>query len=385
MIFIDEKGYEQAKDHYMNLKKKMLDQVMKKTKKDDLLQLSKEDLSMAILQNTTNYWQANALGTEQLDMIETVVNDLILYDDNGTLSDTKKVLKSIEDKVKSLNGDEKEQLSYLKKLLKEEQDLIFKTIGFDKKFLQQWIQETTASTETSDIINQLSSYLVRFLYGQLNKSFKSIHRTKYALSLAGFYKEAMEYEVLHKALSNTINVFHAGSKNTELDILITNLDNLDDALLKNTTLNKTLYNLDNALDESLKSLYQSIDWFGEQVKSWRLSSHQDVYKIGNRAELYQQFLTEEKSTVSYNTLSSAKFLARFKNILLSLGPANVLFSSGSLRQWTCDFIADFRAANYYLAFGRSSNDKPLTQTVVLEQAYTAARKEVRARFRQNLT
>jgi hypothetical protein len=47
--------------------------------------------------------------------------------------------------------------------------------------------------------------------------------------LGGFYKEAAEYEILERKFRKMMNVFHAGSKNTELDIIITTLDNMEAA------------------------------------------------------------------------------------------------------------------------------------------------------------
>jgi hypothetical protein len=60
------------------------------------------------------------------------------------------------------------------------------------------------------------------------------------MSLSGFYKEATEYEVLSKHFGKALNTYHAGSKNTELDIIITSLNNLEKALGGNTEITKLI-------------------------------------------------------------------------------------------------------------------------------------------------
>jgi hypothetical protein len=90
-------------------------------------------------------------------------------------------------------------------------------------------------------------------------------------------------------------------------------------------------------------------------------------------------LEERKVSEDYSSLNSARFLARFKNILLALGPANVLFSSNGYRQWMCDFIHDFRQKGYLLAFARKNNSSSLTKEVVLERYFTN-KGNIRKRF-----
>jgi hypothetical protein len=100
------------------------------------------------------------------------------------------------------------------------------------------------------------------------------------MSLAGFYKEAAEYKVLSEHLTKSLNVYHAGSKNTELDIIITSLDSIEAALTGNTSISTDI-TVGNYKDIS-DALIKQIEWFGEQVKSWGLKSKMNSYHIGSR-------------------------------------------------------------------------------------------------------
>jgi hypothetical protein len=58
------------------------------------------------------------------------------------------------------------------------------------------------------------------------------------MSLGGYYKELHEYEALEKVLNNFLNVYHTGGtkmggRDTEMDIFISTLDNLENGLTQN--------------------------------------------------------------------------------------------------------------------------------------------------------
>ena len=67
---------------------------------------------------------------------------------------------------------------------------------------------------------------------------------------------------------------------------------------------------------------------------------------------------------NYITLKeNLAFMAQYKNIIEALGPATLLYSSGAGRQWTYEFIRDFRNRNYYLLFAYGRNG--ITSTIEL--------------------
>lgn len=369
-------GYTNAYKYYKALKDKMLDQVVTNIQLNGLLKggydSMKSEVETNILSNVSSYWEGRSAALDALDAMEEYVKQMIA---NQDISGVRNLMQELTSQASAKNGEITQQTQALKAALKANQTLIFSQLGIDQSILLNAIKTTTG--DTTDILNQLSSYFIRYLYNQLFAQFQISSRFKYEMALAGFYKEATEYEVLSEHLSKVINVFHAGSHNTELDIIITSLDNMEAALEGNTSITKIITAGD--FSDIEQDLVSKIEWFGEQVKSWSLNSNQKTYHIGNRADLFKAYLTEKGVNEDYSTADSARFLARFENILLALGPTNVLFSSNNNRQWMCDFIFDFRMKNYFLAFGRSTDKSPLTPAVNLEQYFTE-KKNIRKRF-----
>lgn len=369
-------GYTQAYQYYKSLKERMIDQIVMNTQLNGEIQSGyaqlKESLETDILTETSSHFEGRSEAMDALDAMELLVGDMIL---NQDISGVQALMQNLTNKASEAEGGISKQIQMLKNELKVNQAEIFAMLGIDRTFLMNMISAVPG--DTTDIANQLSSYFVRYLYSQLFTQFQIVSKFKYIMSLAGFYKEATEYEVLSRHLANRINVFHAGSKNTELDIIITALDSVEDALSGNSTITKVISA--GEFTDVQKDLIEKIDWFGEQVKSWSLNSKQPTYHIGNRAQLFAAYLAEKGVNEDYSTADSARFLARFENILLALGPSNVLFSSNNNRQWMCDFIFDFRMKNYFLAFGRASDKSPLTPAVNLEQYFTE-KKNIRKRF-----
>lgn len=374
---LGETGYLSAQQHYRNLKNKMLNEFTLRLKLDQRLQnvyrVQQADMEANILSEASSHSKSFGKAAEALDSMEMLVGDIIL---NNDVSGLRNLFNEMTTRALDSNKNIEEQRKNLKTELKQSQTAIFQQIGIDKSFFNQVVTSTT-SGDVTDIVNQLTSYFTRRLYDSIMTQFQLTVRYKYLMSLSGFYKEATEYEVLSKHFGKALNVFHAGSKNTELDVIITSLDNLETALSGNTEITKQLYAGD--FTDLSKDLINQINWFGEQVKSWNLNSQQTTYHIGNRNQLFQSYLAEKGVKEDWSTADSARFLARFENILLALGPSNVLFSSNGARQWTCDFIKDFREKNYYLVFGRKSNKTPLTASVDLE-AYLTEKKQIRKRF-----
>ena len=167
-----------------------------------------------------------------------------------------------------------------------------------------------------------------------------------------------------------------GAKNIEIDNVITNLQSIDAVMQGNEEVVE-LINLSQGMEGLEEELLKKIDWYGQQVKSWNLSANSMVYKIGSRSALFQAYTSGGGNL--YSTIESARFLAKFENILLSLGPSNVLFSAGSQRYFMCNFIKEFREKQYVLTFSKEGENELLTHTVALE-SYVTLKGNMRKRF-----
>lgn len=369
-------GYEQAQEYYARLKDKMLDEMVLKMKMDPLLQAAPNQLRDRVeaeIQSYATNWDDNrSKALRSLEKVEVAVAKIIEKQDMSGLTN---LMQQLQKEAEANSNDQKTYIRQLKDSLKKHQSYIIQQVLTDHQFFNNIIATTTA--DTTDIQNQLSSYFVRYLYTQLMQSQEISGRIQYELSLGGFYKEAAEYEILERKFRKMMNVFHAGSKNTELDIIITTLDNMEAAFQGNESVTKIISMGD--FNDLGQDLIQQITWYGEQVKSWSLNANTNIHSIGNRQALFQAYLDERNVTQDYDTVASALFLGRFKNILLALGPTNVLFSSGGQRQWMSDFIADMRAKSFVLVFGRPNDKSPLTAKVNIERVMTL-KGNIRNRF-----
>lgn len=383
---INTSGYDLAMQHYRSLKDKMLDQITQSAK----VQMTQQgynafidNVENLILQNASDWGEGYKAADTTLNKIENAVAEII---ESGQVTEVKTLLEEIRKEIDEKESELKDAQQTFKSKLNANKNAIFTKLSIDNKFIERMLDLTNTSGDTSDIVAQASSYFIRYLYANLfdEKSFAERSRFKYAMSLGGYYKELHEYEALEKILNNFISVHHAGGtkikgKDTEMDIVITTLQDLKTGLTQSVTLNETISALQEppGAQDLMANLIEQIETFGEQVKSKRLGAS-DQFEIGNRATLYSQFLSEGGN--QYSSLQALHFLARYKNIILSLGAQNVLFSSNGKRQWMVDFIEDFRRQAYLLAFMRDNNKSPLSEKVGLEQLYTKSRSAIKSRF-----
>ena len=375
---IPQDGYDSAIVHYTNLKNKMLDQFAERSKnnlkKNGLIENINNNIEEELFKETSSTQDAWNESYQMLNRIEDVVGDMIV---TGKTNGVQHLINTLKSEINKNNQDIKSQQKKIKKSLRDNQDNIFKELKIKKTFFKNLIN-SVQGVDTIDIERQLSSYFVRYLYARLEQEDITGSKFYNTLVLAGFYKESIEYELLHKKLNNVFNIIHAGPKDSEMDILITSLNNVDKIFNENEQLNKELSALPSNIDilDLKNNLFKQIDWYGEQVKSWSLGSG-DALHIGNRADLYNKYLNEGGNPMS--SLQGAIFLSHFQNILRALGPANVLFSSNKSRQWMCDFIQNFRKQRYTLAFERKNNNEALNSSIVLERFLTD-KQNIRQRY-----
>lgn len=369
-------GYSSAINYYTKLKERLLNQITNEAKDKLGKKAYKElvnNIENDILQNASQWGESFVSAQQTLSNIENAVKVLI---ENNDMTGVRQVLSEIQQKINEKKGKIKDDQQYLKTSLRNNQEAIFNALGIDNNFIINLLSTNNTTGDINALANQAKSYFVRYLYGALfdNLQFAEGSRFKYSMSMGGFYKELAEYEALEKIINNFINVYHGGDikiggKDTELDIVISMLGDVESSLQQSAQVTEYITALQEppgTLDIE-SELIHKIDVFGEQVKSRSLGSSNE-FGIGNRAELYAKFSSEGANL--YSSLQALHFLARLKNILLSLGATNVLFSSNGKRQWMADFISDFRQRGYFLTFHRDTNKSKLDNKVVLEQYYT---------------
>lgn len=393
-IGINDKGYSDAVRHYSLLKERMIKQIIENTKQSaeikNFAYKLNQDLSRDLF-NKINSKEKNESGEkkragELMKYVDGLVEQTLVGSPANVQDKLKTIVTDIQEKKVRKNTKDLNRL-YLNRI-KSQQKNILNSVNI-KSFLPPNM-EKFSNGATTDITNQVSSYftraLVKRLWNEQMFSGLDIHRESYINSLSGFYKEDADYNLYLKffeKVGSKLKVYHTGGETvsissgkkvqTELDILVTKINNLQEALQRNETFKERLLTLRNEdIADLQKHLLNQINWFGTQTKSWSLDTGFKSYGIGQRSALYSDFTSE--SGVARNNgkpvsqLQSIQYLARVRNIMLALGPANAIFSTGEGRMWTADFISKFRELNYYLAFNKHS-DK-LTSYVILKRMYS---------------
>ena len=383
-ILINFNDYDKAQGYYLKLKNKMIDNIFRsnqiKLTVNQTTAEAKEALETAIIssdkatQSQSSFSKANKLFKDIEEKIARMI-------ETESLEPIRTLIMEIDNQVGTSEKTAEEKLKQLKKLLKENQEKVLKSVCMTRQVFEDMIRTSVGDGDISDITNHAISYFTNFLYLQLSKSnILYINTFARKLSVAGFYHEAGEYEALKRKLQGLmgIKVMPVGAKKTELDNVITFLDNIDSVMEGNESLH---YIIDSGNYTDLEQeLLQQIQWYGQQVKSWNLDKGMPTYKIGSRKSLWDRYLEENNS--KYNTLQSAQFLSRFENILQALGPSNVLFTAGQNRYFMNDFIKSFREKKYVLVFYRKNLEEPMSQEIALE-SYLTARNQLRKKFASN--
>lgn len=381
---IDASGYKSAQKYYGDLKAKLIRQSVNRVKREGIHKTYKkinEEIEKEVLNGINNSQEMIEEAEKLLMQVEEIGNKILL--DENIKSHVSNIVNKIRNKKVNSNRTKKNNERIYLDRLKRDQKIIFEQIN-KADFLQKCNLPT--SGDTKDIENQISSYLVRYLYQQIVGNNLNINKQNYINSLKGYYQEISDYGILDKYFSNVnMNTFHTGgvgisskanNKNTidtELDLIVSKIDNVEKILIRNENLKQDISALSNLEFQELdKEFIKRIEWFGEQTKAWNLKTNKFLYPIGNRANLLSTFLKTSEAQVengkSYQALQGIQFLAQYKNILLALGPTNVIMGTGGKRMWMADFIQIFREMNYLLAFSGGSKN-PLTNHIILTRLY----------------
>lgn len=353
--------YESASHYYSQLKNKMINEMVLSAKIDKKIANASNDLRQhfehMLSQNVNNQQSRNAAEQLVQNVDEAVVQ--VLESNNKSLMN--KTLRDITSRIKRTGGFKESYINRIRNKLKKDAGLIMSDPAFGgHKAMRQLLGSINGSTVT-EIKSQLISYYLIKLYTVINNWKTNPEIASYINSLSGYFVEESELQELQKAFSKIIpsmNVTPLGGENLEIDILISNINNVKEAFNQQY---QGAYSILLQSPNIQTDLLNAINVYGEQVKSWTFDKGGFAQKsIGSRHELRAGLDPQEQSS-----LVGMYYLSKYRNILFALGPQNVLFRTGSNRYWTCDFIKTFRKQNYLLSFARGKGI--LSNSVVLEQ------------------
>lgn len=354
---IPQSGYNTAIQYYKSLKNQFENslEVVVETNIGNLIMRDTKQLIEAIA-NKLNNGIDSSDGATSFEILNEIFSDFAMSDEISNLREL--ALQIIREKEKEIDVSEaKSRNDFIQWY---EQDL--RTGGDFDNYLQSVLKRVinTSSrnlqSETLQAIVDRANQMFRIAISAYLQNRQEYKLTGFpSITMQGFIREQLELNALQKIFANTnLNVQHGGvktvgGKETEFDIILSFLNNMD-------TLDTQIQGTKQLLLDPHSMIHQllpQIQHYGEQVKSFNIHTQKIVkgrmagLRISDNATLQQQL--SSKAQNNYVTLTqNLKFMAQSKNIIQSFGPATVLFSSGAGRQWTFEFIQDFRENNYYL-------------------------------------
>lgn len=336
--------YESAQQHYNKLKKQMLNTLINNTTIENL---TEEQMADLVLQ-TENQYNTGNLSSETNRLLEKF--EKVLLDNRDDYSS---YLQEIDQAIQ--RGEKKAIIAAkegLKQALKENQRFI----------LQEALKTSTiariSANDYATVFSQMRSILVYSLMS--NKNIQMYRQS--AIRIGGFVKEVGELKALRKRFSSSqfqskaIQTFLVGDfkstttkKDTPLDLIITTLSDVEIAFNQAERITENIEQYING-----QASYENINVFGEQSKSWNLTSRTRFYEIGFRKNLLDSYKSIHSK--DYKDVENAiNYLAQVQNTLQVFGPLNVLFSTGNQRWWMDDFIKEISQRGLQVIFKSSEN------------------------------
>lgn len=260
--------------------------------------------------------------------------------------------KDAKSQIKQIKKDYKQSGEKVKKKAEQQATLLGESLLSDEE-LKEIIAtslsrlQVGSSFSADDILTQLKGYRLRYLTRSKAKK-RVINITK------GYYQEALIY----KAFSTLIDT---------LDINLTVLDTGGIKVDGKDTLYDTYLRFFNNLDKCQfsKIVSENLDiGYGLQSKSWKIplqsnSSEWSVLKnkygfgLGSRDQLLSMSGLKGEPFHENTWLRGVQFLEQ--NAVAAIGKNQVGFVVPKGFIWTADLITNFRANQYYLAFGKSKD------------------------------
>lgn len=199
-----------------------------------------------------------------------------------------------------------------------------------------------AGFSIEDIVNQVRSYRNKIILTRTNTSAAS-----YIRSTKGYYREALVYQAFAKLMDHldTMPVIAAGAikdksgKDTLYDTYIGFLKDASKGF-------SALINEQVDVGYGLQSKSWSAPWESENIGYFNAKYG---FSIGSRADLLARSGLGESMSNPYSWVKGVMFLEQCATE--AIGENQLGFITGKNFYWTADLIANFRAMNYFLAFG----------------------------------
>ena len=389
-----EAGYKSAQLYYGQLKQKFITQLQNSltVSAQQLLRETEVKIEDLIVQGGNQIKNTKSVRDEKLNKILNDFAAQLMRDANvsATLAKAKKEIEELP------RDNKKDQLKQKEKIISSTHTIL--TSQITPKILRQKFITAIGNHNLGTNIEERYDALIDRVYQFLHYFIKSnlLGNTSYSIygipqiTLGGLIAEDLEYQNLLK-IFNSATVTPGGTKkitnragktvSTELDNIISNLEFIQANFQKQYSAQQEILG-SNYINS--QQLLNTIQYFGEQIKTFNLSKGRvnQGHLIGERESLG----AEARSKGVYSVYDNIRFMGRYKSIIQAFGAANVLFSSGQGRQWTDEFIEDFRNQGYYLMLQYQNKNKKmvLTNKVILDYPLNKSGKKYKAYRRVKL-
>ena len=332
--------YQEAIEHYKQLREKLIDQIQELRYSKQLENISNAEIEKML---TTAGQKVEENTTKQLrDVSKRYLEDLVKWVDNqfSKNNDFGKIIKEMGQEL----AEKKKKVSQysFNKIVKQKQQEILAIINQEtdeKSILYSIVKNKQLITDPNyqSVASYLTSYLMRVIRwraetGKIYISDKDISR------LAGYEKEVVELELFK-------NLFEQLGLGDYSPQLIAKENTITDILLPFEKINGVVADASEQIE---------LTSFGIQSKLKAINfSESSFFKVSHQSALskaFNQIKSEERGWNKYQWTAGVAFLAQKANILQSLGENNVLFLSGQEAYFMDSFIKQFRANSKYLAF-----------------------------------
>lgn len=375
-------GYDAAIEHYANLKRKMFDQIavnqslINGNYYEEVEKLLQQELS-ELYDGTSQ--RLSSLSYKSLSTIQQMVKDVFDGTDSGILTSFANELNNLENNKNMKQHERRQEIERIRQNILN---------YFGKENIQKIAQEAlnNYSGNSGDfgvIYSFLYSFLINTIKWYTSSNTQQLFINKNALTtLMGYYKEIIEVKLLQELFAKMksqsvtkqqINVDLVAGKNTINDIIFSFLTPFKAQQI--------------AVAENISAVGEAYEQqLGAQIKTRDIQNVKTEFmKISHQSELSKQFNLNMISSAGrfskYSWSCGVAFLGQTENILQSLGINNVMFISGATRDFTDNFIRNFRSKNMYLAFEFDAQHKATSQVGLQRYVENRGKNQILARFR----
>lgn len=375
-------GYDEAIAHYASLKQRMFDQI---AVNEGLINGNfYQEIEKRLQQELSELHDGTAsslstLSYKSLSTIQQMVKDVFDGTDSGILTSLANDLNNLEMNKNMKQSERRQEIEYIRWNILS---------YFGKENIQKIAQDALSSYSGNSgdfgvVYSFLYSFLINTIKWYTNSNAQSLFINKNALTtLMGYYKEIIEVKLLQDLFTRMqtqgvtkqqVNIDLVAGKNTINDIIFSFLTPFE---AQQVTTTETISSVGEAYENQ----------FGAQIKTRDIQNVKTEFmKISHQAELQKQFnqgmISASGRFSKYSWSCGVAFLGQTENILQSLGINNVMFISGATRDFTDNFIRNFRSKNMYLAFEFDAQHKATSQVGLQRYVENRGKNQILARFR----